>query len=87
MTKQEGEDNETLGKSLEINKTLSDIDFSDPEAYSKFLHDLRSPLTSILGMVEIIKLIMNENKTEIQEMQWYVQQIEQEALRMRNMLR
>lgn len=74
---------------LEAQKTDKDKEAVIPRKpinFSEFLHDLRSPLTGILGMVEIMKLLMEDETAEKKDFEWYIAQIEQEALRLRDML-
>ncbi len=56
------------------------------DLYANKIHDLRSPLTSLLGLVQLLKLQIGESNFSEEDLAWYVQEIEQEALRMRGML-
>jgi signal transduction histidine kinase len=55
--------------------------------FRELVHNLRSPLTAILGMVELMKMLLEDEQINREEMEWYVNEIEQEALRMRDLLR
>lgn len=54
--------------------------------FNKILHDLRTPVTAILGLAEIMKLLLEAETFNKEELGWYVKEIEQEALRMREFL-
>ncbi len=54
--------------------------------FAKKIHDLRSPLTSIIGLVELLNLQVGEPNFTQEELLWYLKKIEKEANRMRGML-
>lgn len=82
-----GDDSNLHTAPVESNSSFSTNNFPpDAPDLSKILHDLRTPVTAILGLAEIVKILLEVEPLNKEEISGYVREIEQEALRMREFL-